>query len=230
MRFWVLGAVISLQVFASVESSQFSIEEGLVDRIYTESVQKSESDTRNVGLALTPSLQMFQPSDWRLANAYFETQYADHIALLPSLEISTEFPVARYGRFSFSADFGLGYGYQTGVFSFRSAEGSKRSDNVQVHRVPALLEATLRYDGLTSILPFISMGAGVQWIYQVGTIDGFSQGFWVPTYLGRLGALLFSQSSSWFGGVTLSVSYLGSFATAQTVKGLSYGAGVRVFL
>ncbi|MEZ4750372.1 MAG: hypothetical protein R3B54_07020 [Bdellovibrionota bacterium] len=219
---------------AIASEGEFAIEDGLVDKIYRETLQAETEEKTEKNIRFGINLSLLNAGKWTLKNNYFRTDYADNVDLFGSLEVSASLTLTQLGKFQLLGEARGGYGFQTGVFRFESNEGETRTDNVQLHRVPLSLEARVQFHqpGIP-VRPFLGGGLGVQWSYQVGTLDGVHPRFLVPYAFFRPGLVLFapdSASVSWFGGVKVSGLLMGSFASEQILSGKGVEFGIDLIL
>lgn len=232
----LLLSIVGRVAVAEVRGAQgeFHIDQGLVEEIYRDTRESQSEEIAQQETRFGIGISMLKPGTWRFGNDYFKTQYADNVDLLTTVEVSASTQVLSFGKFALLGDAHVGYGYQSGVFAFQSAEGEARTDNVQVHRVPLSVEARFQFHqpGFP-VRPFISGGLGVQWTHQIGTLDGFSQGFLTPFAFFRPGIVLFApegKSVSWFGGVRVSGILLSQFGTDQETKASGVELGIDLVL
>ena len=222
------------------ESSEFQLDKGLVDRLYKESVTESERATlqHSANVTVSALFSLFNPAALTLSNDYFEVPYSQGIGSVPSLSIGASGRIFSVGGLYLMGTGGVGYSMKEVVQTVSSKTASSdpnRTTRITLHWLPLSIGTRLeyRFSGFEAVRPFLSAKGGAEWLYQVGSLDGLEQGFWVPFVQYGAGLTLFDSASSpdrWFGGVTVGISKHQSFSSAQSVEGTVFDLGVNILL
>ncbi len=221
----------------SDSQGEFHLDRGVVEELYRQTLEETVDTTMISGsVVVSPQLSYFMLSEFTLNNNYHEVPYTESLQTLPLLLINVATPILRFTRFDLLGQARVGYTYKVGVIQVRPKSGSKlTSDNLKLHWIPLSLSSKLAYHipGVNFIIPSIAAGAGAQWFYQSGKLDGIEQGFWVPFYHVSAGLTFFDHShrpNHWFGGVSIGASYQDSFASDQAFRGSSVDLDVSFLL
>lgn len=237
-------SILLIQTALSAEdpnqSSEFQLESGLVDRLYKESITESERATlqHSANVTVAPFFSLFNPATFTLTNNYFEVPYSEGIGSVPSLSIVASGRIFSVGGLYLMGVGGVGYSMKEVVQKVNSKTATSdpvRTTQVTLHWLPLSIGTRLeyRFSGFEAVRPFVIAKGGAEWLYQVGSLDGLEQGFWIPFVQYGAGLTLFDSVASpdrWFGGVTLSVSQHQSFSSAQIVEGTVFDLGVNILL
>lgn len=246
MRFIIVVFLFSAFLFADEEPKQssggsdaeFHIDKNLVNELYKQTIDEGKIETTVVSgsVSVRPQLSYFVLSEFRLTNDYFQVPYSDGFKSMPLLNLNIALPLSSLGRLDLLGQARVGYMYrETLLTAAQKSSGASRTDSIKLHWLPFSLGLKTAYNikGLTFIKPSLTFGAGAQWFYQSGNLDGIEQGFWVPLYFGGAHFTFFDEThkrNNWFGGVTLGASYQNSFASDQVFRGWSIDADVSLQL
>lgn len=221
------------------KESEFKLDRGLIDTIYQNSSTEARVDASPISGAIevSPQISFFSASKLTLSNAYFDVPYAETLGGLPMFELVLSTPLTYFGSLQVLLQGQAGYGYKEAVFSnIRSHSDANQvfSDVLKLHWIP--LAASLRFDyeiPRSFVKPTLILGAGAQWLFQSGKLDGIEQGFWVPYAFVGPALTLFDQSSrrgEWFGGVTVGPTFKKSFGSSQEIAGWSLDVAAHLVL
>jgi len=232
-RFVFLFLFISVSGWADGNPSEFNVDQGVLDRIFQESVIDAKVDIDSTAaFEVRPLFSLLSPTELTLRNKYFEVPYAPGLSGLPSVSVGISAPMRNYGNLGIWAEVRAGYAQKETVTSPRAIGGLAIQDVVRMHLVP--LSAALRADYrlVDWLTPSLAVGGGAMWIYQSGNLDGIEQGFWIPTLHVSPSLKLFEgrTAGEWFGGLNVGVTYLLGVATEQRLRALSFDVGATLRL
>ena len=156
-------------------SSEFYIEDGLVEKIFSETSNSTFEKASGVP-DLAPMVGILRPETLNVKNKYFSTNYKQ-LDSLPYFYLIFEGNLFRFKKSQLLWDASIGYGYiQKNVLTYDSS-GLLISDTVALQWAP--VEFTSRYnidDVFSSNLDLsVDIGGGRLWVHQDGNIDGFDQ-------------------------------------------------------
>ncbi len=214
----------------TIDASEFEVESGLVDKIFNDNAKASNLELLDTssGWKVSPSLSFFSPEKFILSNPYFDIDYSPNMQTLPSLRLAVAAPIARWKGLEIQATGRVSYSFRESLFSVRSKTGVSLTDSIRVHWLPASAGLTMEYEipHFSFLKPSIGGGAGLQWIYQQGRLDGLEQGFWLPfSYFEA--AITFFPSTDWFTGFRVGATLVQSFGDSQNVRGWSTDFGMQ---
>lgn len=244
MKKLLLSLFLCVTCFSAEEptnaNSEFELDSGLVEKLYQESVTESTIATARYSsnITVSPILSIFSPNELTLSNNYFTVPYAAEAGTLPSLSIVGTGRLLSFGGFNLIGLGSVGYSMKEMVQKVSNKNSFAESESITrltLHWLPIAAGTRLEYQvaNFEAIRPYITVKAGAQWLYQVGTLDGLEQGFWVPFYQYGAGLTLFDAPSNpnrWFGGMNVGYSKLQSFSSEQTVEGNVIDIGVNIIL
>lgn len=213
----------------AMDSSEFEIEPGLVDKIFDQNAKASQldsSDDRN-GWTVSAALSFFNPEKFALNNPYFDIDYTQNIKSLPNLRMTVDAPIGSWKGFELEVTGRVSYSFRESLFAVKSKSGVSLTDSIRIHWLPVSAGLTLEYEipYVPFLRPSLGAGAGLQWIYQQGRLDGLEQGFWLPfSYVEA--TLTFFPSTDWFTGFRTGASLVQSFGDGQSLRGWSVDVGL----
>ena len=219
----------------SDKQPQVEVKDEIVEKIYRNAIKQSEIDSNSgkTGFNLVTGGALFEPSTMNLSNTYYDIAYSENWNSIPMVNIMFENSFFLFFSVLMKGSGGFSYSYLekiARVKSKKSLSNSERSTFLRVHSMPIVAGFDIEYRRWIDFTPFVLAHIGTQWIYQMGTLDGLEQGFWVPFYQLGAGVTLFEPVSnsdqSWFGGLKLSILSHRSISSSQTINGLSTNLGV----
>jgi hypothetical protein len=219
------------------DESEFKLEPGLIDKMYQQSVTTADAggSIYRKNITLIPSVSFLSSPQVQTKNDYFVVPY-ENLGTVPVLTLEAAFPFIQTGSLDIFGTVGAGYSYKEGV---QQAQVTLGGDPVQgvvkLHWVPIYVGTRIKTAlfGLNAVKPHVVGRAGMQWLYQSGTLDGLERGFWVPFFDVGGGVSLFeseTDADSWFGGLSLSLFRHEGLSSEQTVKSWMFEAGMQVWL
>jgi len=214
-------------------SGQFELEKDLVEKMYRSTREDASKQSEQVsnGVSIEPLVSLVSFSSLNLSNRYFTVPYEQDIGSVPLFQLAAEVPVTRFGSFNLDGQLKVGYGYKEGVYRVQDPSGTQLKDSVKLHWIPATVALKLIYDNFAYVTPSLSIGGGIQMLYQSGRLDGSAQTFWVPFVSVSPAVRLFDLSrneSHWFGGVVLGASFGNSVGSTQSVRYWSFDVGTSL--
>ncbi len=217
------------------QKPQVQVTPDIVDKIFKNAIKQVDelSGTSHSEFTLVTEVGQFAPSTMTLANSYYEVPYESYWKSILMVNIMFQNGFFKEGAAVFKGVGGLSYSYQerlARVKSKKSLNGSERTTLLRAHSLPLYAGLDFEYQRWVDFSPYVSARVGMQWVYQMGNLDGLEQGFWVPFYQLGVGVTLFEpiteSSRTWFGGLKVSVMNQRSFSSSQTIDGLSTNLGV----
>lgn len=225
-HFWLLLAPFIVSAYAlgdkghdhSVTNtpSEFKIDKDLLNEIYSAEITEVSIETRyrTGAVEVLPSLTLASPGDFTLTNNYFTAHYGGNTYPLFHLAVATPIFTTKFVESYLQGR--VGYGYREGNQKVTSGTGLELMDGIKLHWLPLLASTriALRIPKFSYVKPYVTFGAGAQWLNQDGQLDGIDQSFWIPYVAYGGGLTLFDESASsgsWFGGAFIGISANNSF-------------------
>jgi hypothetical protein len=165
-----------------------------------------------------------------LQNDYFTVDYKSAESMLPIFFAQIAPISMNWERLNLGLNISVGYSYRDEIYSATSAGGVKVRDSISLQWLPISASIKTSYKTPFYITPYASIGGGNQFIRQSGTLDGISQSYWVPFYIGSAGIAWFDRSTpeaGGFSGVSTGLSYLNSLKSDQIVTFWTMDLGVN---
>ena len=234
---WVF-MILSSSIFAASEPSnsqpELTLDPDLLNEIYRNSVTDAKVDSTYASgfIRVAPQLSFINSADVRLKNNYFEVPYGNNLDGAPGISIAVTKPLLAHSGFELSVQGRFSYFNKGTTYVAQSKAGTAYSDYVTLHWLPVAASAELEYSPLPWLGVGASAGVGASYLYQMGNLDGLSQGFWVPFYLisPHLTVLRNSFGSGWFGGVRVGMTFLRGMGSDQLTDHQALEAGIEVLL
>lgn len=219
---------------AATTGSEFYIEKGLVDKVYSQTTSQEEGKHIPLG-SMRPQVGILSPRAFSIKNDYFEIDYAEQMGNIPFVGLDVAKHIYQLNRVGFYLNGELGYTYQQGTLKAQSSSGTEVEDSVTLQWIPIIVGLAVDYDLPWSRLvkPMIDVGGGASWVHHTGTIDGLDHSEWVPEYGAGLSLLLFpslTTSGGMFGGITIGAAYKKSTSDKQKIEGWEYKLGSSIIL
>lgn len=212
--------------------SEFKLEKKLLDQIYASATEDAVARHGQSDLGIGIGLTVLSPKEFKLSNSYYEVSWADADEKYPMPYVFLGATIANWGWGMFGWSTRAGYSYRESLRSLTQKGGAASSrDFLRVHWASAMgrLEFSVMSSAVPWVRPVLFGGAGAQWIFQVGRLDGVNQSYVIPTYTAGAELVFWDQSAfkaRWFSGARVGLSYLSAFASTQkfTAVGVDLGA------
>lgn len=217
----------SKELLEKSESSQFTIEKNLVERLFSESVPDHPSFGEN-SKQVDLGFGQFVPQEMKLTNKYFSISYKDNLSAFSLISASLAKPI-----FSGKSSIFLktGYAFAQGVYNVHGESGSDHSDSVSVQWVPLQVGMGVDLFSVAFIRLKSQAGIGEDFFSQSGTLDGITQNFIIPhAFVGATTSFFEKRNQSGFEGISLTSNYQRSLGQDQTIKGWSFILASRFVL
>lgn len=233
-----VSSILSLVALGNDFSSQqpqVEVNQEIVEKIYRNALRQSELDSKigKSGFDIVVGGNFFQASTMRLSNNYYDVSYSDHWKSIPMGSFLVASSFFEVGDFVVKGMGGFSYSYFEKVIrvtSKKSILNSERITNLRGYSIPIITGIELAYRHWLDFTPSLMGRVGAQWVYQLGTLDGIEQGFWVPFYQIGFGFSIFEpvleSDQSWFGGIKMAILSQRSLSASQTIEGVGVDLGI----
>jgi len=205
-------------------------------------VRKPNGPTRDIASTsqelnawmLIPQASIISPWSFVLETPQYRVPYSDNFAGFPMLSLGVGKAISQIGNFHFSGEGRVGFAYKSGAVGYTDAAGGSHKDTLSLMDLPVSGAVKLMYyiPDLNFLKPTLAVGMGMHWLHQAGKGVNVSDDFLLPFYLISPG-LTFLESRSprdWFGGFNFSLTFMNTFATSQTIRGVSFDLGLNILL
>jgi hypothetical protein len=213
------------------QKSEFEIEQGLLDKLYQETVTDNGFKSRLASIEIIPQYSFTFIDQLSLSNDYFTVPYSATTKSLSFFSLTGSIPLLQVKGLGARALGKFGYTFKESMTQVTSKSGGDYTDVVRLHWLPLAVGLKLDYQipGVSFVKPYVEGSIGAQWLFQSGNLSGLEQSFWVPFYQASFGLFLFSNNNNdnWFGGIVTCYSLRNSFASDQAVKTQSIDLGLN---
>jgi hypothetical protein len=196
---------------------------------------QSESDKKpDVGaLELVPQVSMIMPSRFVLSTDRYIIPYSKDLEGLALFSLGAATPIVFWGPIQVEVQAGVGFAHKEGVMALHNQAGVNFNDDISLNWIPFSTSLKISYEipGIHFMKPALSLGGGVNWLHQSGTLDGVDHAYWLPFWVATpCLTFLAGHHDDWFGGFTFGVSYQDTFGSAQSLRAVSFDLSLNIWL
>lgn len=223
---FALSATCVSALAAPTQDLGIHADESTFKQIFEQNLSTNQAQirARRTASAMELSIASLSLSEARIANGYYEVNYADQTKSLPMLRLYMGGELARFKSVRIEPFASLGFAYREDILEAQGIRGGTYRDVLKLQWAPLQIGTKASLQLGSSLRAFARVGASYEWVSISGSLDGISQSYWASSYSGSLGLSAFTPAQTeletWFGGVSLSYGQSRPFKSEG--NGLAY--------